>query len=311
MKSADESRKNPKALSALDRSLNLPPQLPLSSETAATPGEQRGRRQLKGAFLIEVGRLRPDPSQPRRRVHDESIAELADSIRRHGIIQAISVRYLPEKDIYQIISGERRYQAAKLAGLSAIPCLIHDPQQPEVLVRQIVENWQRAQLHPFEIADALAQLRDANKFTQKQLAAETGKPEAEISKFLKLLELSPLVQKESRADPSGVLSFRHLYNIARLEPQEQETMASAVREQRLSAVETEQLVRKTIERRTAPPKRGAPITKIELLTSKAKVTLLFRKQTPDRSDILAALEEARTKAKAIGKKTTLKIHRPK
>ena len=295
----------------MERTLNLPPQLPLASETPATPGEQRGRRQLKGAFLIEIARLRPDPSQPRRRVDDESIAELAASIRRHGVIQAISVRYLPDQDIYQIISGERRYQAAKLAGLSAIPCLIHDPKQRDLLLRQVVENWQRRELHPFDLADALAQLRDDNKFTQKQLAQETGKPEGEISKFLKLLELSPLVQKESRADPSGVLSFRHLYNIARLEPQEQEAMASAVREQRLSAVETEQLVRKTIERRTAPPQRGAPVTKIELLTSKAKVTLLFRKQTPDRTDILSALDEARTKAKTIGKKTTLKIHRPK
>jgi ParB family chromosome partitioning protein len=310
-KSAGESPLNRKATNALERTLNLAPQLPLGSEAPAVPSEQRGRRQLKGAFSIELARIRPDPAQPRKDFNDESLEELTTSIRRHGVIQPISVRYLSTEETYQIISGERRYQATKLAGLTTIPCIIHDPQQREILVRQIVENWQRAQLHPFEIADALAQLRDTNKFTQKQLADETGKPAAEISKFLKLLELAPAVQKETRADTTGILSFRHLYNIARLEPQEQEATAIAVREQGLSAVATEQLVRKTIERRTTSPKRGAPVTKIELLTDKAKVTLLFRKQAPDRRDILTALDEARKKAEAIGKKPPLRIHHPK
>ncbi|MGH7938790.1 MAG: ParB/RepB/Spo0J family partition protein, partial [Chthoniobacterales bacterium] len=311
MKSADGSRTNRKAASALERTLSLPPQLPLASETPATPGEQRGRRQLKGAFLIEIVRLRPDPSQPRKHVDEDSLGQLAASIQRHGVMQPVSVRYLLKEDVYQIISGERRFLAAQRAGLTVIPCVIHAPEQRQVLVRQVVENWQRAQLHPFEIADALAQLRDANQLSQKQLAEETGKPEAEISKFLKLLDLSPAVQQEARVEPTGALSFRHLYNIARLEPGEQEAMVAIVREQDLSAVDTERLVRNNIERRSAPPKRGAPVTKIELLTSKAKVTLLFRKQAPDRNDILAALEEARIKAKTIDKKTTLQIHRPK
>jgi ParB-like chromosome segregation protein Spo0J len=75
----------------------------------------------------------------------------------------------------------------------------------------VVENWQRRQLHPFEIADALAQLRDTNGLTQKQLAEETGKPEGEVSKILKLLDLSPAAQKQARADNTGDLTFRHLY----------------------------------------------------------------------------------------------------
>lgn len=281
--------------------------MPLGNDAPLSPGEQRGRERLKGAFLIDIGRIRPDPSQPRRNVRDESLQELAASITRLGVVQAISVRYIPSDDIYQIISGERRYQASKLAGLPSIPCIVTNPDEDQILVRQIVENWQRAQLHPFEIADALAQLRDAKGYSQKKLAEETGKPEPEISKFLKLLDLDPAVQKDARADATGTLSFRHLYNVARLESTEQAAIVSAVREQRLSAVDTEKLVRKTIERRSVAPKRGSPVTRVQYVTTKAKVTLIFRKQQVSQDDILAALDEAREKASPI--KERLNIER--
>lgn len=281
--------------------------MPLGNDAPPAPGEQRGRERLKGAFLIELGRIRPDPAQPRRSIQDESLRELSASILKLGVVQAISVRYMADDDVYQIISGERRFQATKLAGLPSIPCIVTNPEEDEILVRQIVENWQRAQLHPFEIADALAQLRDSKGYSQKKLAEETGKPEPEISKFLKLLELDPAVQKDARADPSGTLSFRHLYNVARLETTEQAAIVAAVREQRLSATDTANLVRKTIERRTAAPKRGAPVTRVQYVTTKAKVILTFRKQTVTNEEIVAALEEARDKAAPI--KTKLNIER--
>lgn len=283
------------------------PELPLATEPANVPGEEQGRERLKGAFLIDLERIRPDPTQPRRAVQDAALQELAASIRRLGVVQAISVRYIGQDGVYQIISGERRYQASRLAGLTVIPCIVTNPEEREILVRQIVENWQRAQLHPFEIADALAQLRDANKFAQKQLADETGKPEAEISKFLKLLELDAALQKEARADPTGMLSFRHLYNIARLPLDAQPAAAAAVREQRLSAVATEKLVRQTIERHSTAPKRGAPVTRVQYVTTKAKIVITFRKQSVTNDEILAALDEARDKASPL--KAVLNIER--
>jgi ParB family chromosome partitioning protein len=293
----------------LERVLAQKSELPLGNDAPVAPGEQRGRERLKGAFLIDIGRIRPDPAQPRRNLQDESLRELAASITRLGVVQAISVRYMAQDDVYQIISGERRFQATKLAGLPSIPCIVTNPEEDQILVRQIVENWQRAQLHPFEIADALAQLRDAKGYSQRKLAEQTGKPEAEISKFLKLLDLDPPVQNEARADTTGTLSFRHLYNVARLEPTEQAAIVSAVREQRLSATDTEKLVRKTIERRTAAPKRGAPVTRVQYVTTKAKVVLTFRKQTVTNDEILAALDEAREKA--AGTKESLNIVRRK
>lgn len=281
--------------------------MPLAADNAAVPAEQHGRRQLKGAYAIELGRIRADAAQPRRQFDDGELEHLAASIRRHGVMQAITVRYIAKDDVYQIINGERRFRATKLAGLSTIPCLIQDPHDNEILVRQIVENWQRQQLHPFEIADSLAQLRDRNGFSQKELSRETGKPESDISKFLKLLDLEPAVQKDARNDASGVLTFRHLYNVARLERAEQSAVVAAVREQRMSAVETEKLVQRTVKQRTAAPRRGAPLTKVEYVTAKAKVTLTFRKKAVEKEDILAALEEARQRAE--GTRTEINIVR--
>jgi ParB family chromosome partitioning protein len=264
---------------------------------------------LKGAFLIDLERIRPDPDQPRRDVHDASLHELAASIKRLGIVQAISVRYVAKDDIYQIISGERRFQATKIAGLSAIPCIVINPDEGEILVRQIVENWQRAALHPFDLADSLAHLRDSRRFTQRQLAGEIGKSEGDVSKYLKLLELSPDVQKAARADPTGALSFKHLYHISRADTEVQAAILATVQVQRLNVADTEKLVRQTNERRTTGPKRGAPLTRVQYVTTKAKVTLLFRKQSVTNDEILAALDEAREKASPI--KTTLNIARVK
>ncbi len=113
---------------------------------------------------------------------------------------------------------------------------------------------------------------------------------------MKLLDLAPDVQKAARADPSGILSFKHLYQIARVETADQAALVETVREQRLSAVDTEKLVRKTIARRTVAPNRGAPVTRVQYVTTKAKIVLTFRKQSVEKADIVAALDEAREKA---------------
>src|SRR5207244_3437320 len=112
-KSAAVSKQAKAATSAFARSISQSPSLPLSTEATATAAEQRGRRQMRGTFLIQADRLRPDPAQPRKAVQDETLDELAASIGRLGLLQPIAVRYIREADIYQIISGERRYHAAK------------------------------------------------------------------------------------------------------------------------------------------------------------------------------------------------------
>lgn len=260
----------------------------------------QGRQRLAGAYTIQLSRIRPDSTQPRRELDTESQRDLAASIKRLGVLQAIAVRYIEADDIYQVISGERRFQACKEAGLSEIPCWVQSPKDEEILLRQIVENWQRADLHPYELADSLARLRDANGYTQKQLAEETGKPESEISRLLSLQRIEPSVQKLARDASGGQFTKRHLVNLARLGPDAQQKMAHEIKDRKLTALETEEAVTRQLPDATGRRKRGAPTTHLRYATAQATVTLNFRKRNVTATDILAALDEVRMKVAKPG-----------
>ena len=203
-------------------------------------------------------------------------------------MQPITVRYIEGQKIYQIISGERRYHAALSAKLTEIPCWIQNPREEEILVRQIVENWQRSDLSPFELADALAAIRDANKYSQDELAKLTGKPKGEISKLLALLSLAPEVQKQARQDQT--LTRRQLYAVSQVPVARQVELVKEVQRRGLKVKETEELVRRE---KLAPIRRGTPhMTMRRFHTSAAIVTVSFRKRSVDDADVLTALKEA-------------------
>lgn len=275
--------------------------LRLQSDESVAPQAWDGRRSISDTYFIEIGRIRPDPAQPRKILDQQPLQELADSIRRHGILQPITVQYLPEENVYQIISGERRFLAAQAAGLQEIPCWVQTPESQEILVRQVVENWQRADLHPFDLADTLVQLRDTLGYSQKQIAELTAKPESEISKILSLLKLNPAIQSECRHDPTGSVSRRHLENIAKLTPEEQMPFLREVRERNLTAKETERIVQEKLEEQGGETRRGAPsIFRRKFTTSKATVILSFRRKLVSVQDVLDALNEARQQVKEGG-----------
>ena len=262
------------------------------------PPEWEGRRSLAGAFFIKIERIRPDPDQPRKILDPESLRELTDSIRTLGILQPITVRFVPADGMYQILTGERRYLAAKEAGLAEIPCWEQTPADRQVLVRQVVENWQRADLHPFDLADTLMQLRDVLGYSQKEIAKLTGKPESEISKILKLLKLRRSIQQQYRSDKSGTLSRRHLENIAMMPEDEQEAFHERVTEESLTAKETERIVQQTLERRHGQQTLGAPkSTRRQFVTPKGTVIVVLRKRHPGTADILEVLDLARRQLK--------------
>src|SRR5262249_26319725 len=146
-----------------------------------------------------------------------------------------------------IITGERRYRAASLAGLTEMPCWEQSPDDEDILARQVVENWQRADLHPFDLADTLARLRDEQHRSQKQIAELTGKPESEISTLLSLLKLRDSIQQQYRRDKSGILSRRHLENIAKLPVDIQEEFHAEVVEKKMTARQTEEIVQEKLE----------------------------------------------------------------
>lgn len=271
----------------------------LSEHTAPSTGPADSKRRLTGAFSIELSLIRPDPSQPRKTSDPAAQQELADSIKRIGLLQPITVRFIEAENAYRIIAGERRYQAARSAGLTEIPCWEQNPKEQDVLLHQIAENWQRADLHPFDIADALAQLAHTNDYTQQQLAEVTGKPKGEISKLLALLKLHPDVQAAARSDQSGTLTRRHLYHVSRLNQEQQQEFIDLIRKHGLTADETERLVKETKAKTTTPKKRGAPWTHHRYVTSHASVTVSFRTKNVTSEDIVAALTEVKRQIEQI------------
>lgn len=267
--------------------------MPLSSDAGSAVASFEGRRRLGGAFLIDLDRIEPDADQPRKRFDTTAQRELNASVARLGILQPITVRFVEERNIYRIITGQRRFEAAKQANLQQLPCWVQTPKDDEVLLHQIVENWQRADMHPFDLADALARLRDENGYTQKQIAQQTGKSEGEISKLLSLLTLAPDVQQIARADQTGRITKRHLYALGRLKKAEQADIMERTLSDNLTAADLEKLVDSRRKGDGIRHKNGASAKLVRFRTSGATVTVTFHRTTWTDADIAAALDEAR------------------
>lgn len=262
------------------------------------------QRRLSGAYLIAIHRIRPDATQPRQQLSAEGLGELTRSIQELGILQPVTVRLLPGEEGYQLISGERRYRAAQAAGLAEIPCWVQTPAEEEILLRQVVENWQRAELHPFDLADSLVRLRDAHGLTQKKIAERTGKPESEVSRLLSLLKLHPEVQKEARADLSETIGIRLLVAVSHLPQEEQPRMLRKVREQGLTTTQAETLVRDQRDQSRQTPRCGAPAAHhVRLVTPSAVIVLTFQKKHVALPDVLNALlvatDQVRTQMESV------------
>jgi ParB family chromosome partitioning protein len=159
-------------------------------------------------------------------------------------------------------------------------------------LHQIVENWQRSDMHPYDLADALARLRDSNGYSQTELATATGKSKGEISKLLALLDLDADVQKIAREDQTGRITKRHLYAVRSLSAEDQKQVALKVQRDGMTTEETEALVEKKHPASRASSPRGAPLHRIRLTTSRATVLLTFRRKHVSDDDVLKALEEA-------------------
>ena len=153
-------------------------------------------------FLIEVEKIRPNPQQPRRTFNEEELKELANSIREFGILQPIIVSK-KEKEVetgtdieYELIAGERRWQAAKLAGLERVPAIIRNVElDRERLELAIVENIQRVDLSPIEAARAYSKLQDQFRLTQREIAARIGKSRESVANTMRLLSLPAHIQE--------------------------------------------------------------------------------------------------------------------
>jgi len=197
----------------------------------------------RGVSEIPLASISPNPHQPRSPIRDQDVVELAASIEEHGIIQPLIVTESAEG--YQLIAGERRWRAARLAGLRAVPAVIKEAAPTEMLELALVENIQRSDLSAMEEAYAYNQLAHEFGLTQKEIAKRVGKSREAVSNTLRLLKAAPAVQK---ALLTGKISEGHARALLALENDEkQEAALSTVMKKGLNVRQTEELARSWVD----------------------------------------------------------------
>jgi len=189
---------------------------------------------------LDIDSIEINPFQPRTNFNEEAIQELASSIKELGLIQPITVRKL-DFNKYQLISGERRLRASKVVGLTTIPAYIRIANDNESLVMALVENIQRHDLDPIEIALSYQRLIDEIQLTQEQMSERVGKKRSTIANYLRLLKLDPIIQTGIR---DGFISMGHGRAIINIEDQDVQTdIYQKIVSENLSVRETEALVK--------------------------------------------------------------------
>lgn len=176
---------------------------------------------FKGVDEVEIGKIVPNPYQPRTEFNAEALEELSASITEIGVVQPITVRAVEEGNSYELISGERRWRASKMAGLKTIPAYVREADTQGMLEMAIVENIQREDLNAIEVAISFQQLMDECKLTQEKLSERVGKKRATVSNFLRLLKLPPAIQLGVREKE---LSMGHAKAIMGLEEEATQLM---------------------------------------------------------------------------------------
>lgn len=268
------------------------------SESQKVPPEQQGRRRLVDSYLIPREQVVPDPEQPRKQFDEQELAELTASIKARGIKQPLTVRWNADVSKYMVIDGGRRFEAATRLELSDLPCWVQHGERQDILIDQIVHNWQRSSLRPFETADALARLRDEFGLTQKVMVEVTGKSKSEISKLLALHDkVAPDVQQVARIGEADILTQRHLYNLSRLDHDLQREVVKEIHRDRLTAEDTERLVQSHAGNASlnALPKRvtGLASRQRRYRTTDADVLVTFRKTKFGDDDLRQVVHELR------------------
>lgn len=203
-------------------------------------GDDVMKTESSGSLSLPISQVETCSSQPRKRFDDESLQELADSISQHGIIQPLTVRKL-SSGYYQIIAGERRWRAARLAGLQEVPVIVIEADDREAAELAMIENLQREDLNPMEEAAGFQSLIESYHMTQEEAAQRVGKSRSAVTNALRLLGLTPSVRKLVE---EGKLSAGHARALVPLSPSLQESAANAIVSGGLCVRQTEALVKR-------------------------------------------------------------------
>jgi ParB family chromosome partitioning protein len=241
---------------------------------------------------IPIDQIRPNKEQPRGSFDGDKLQELSQSILANGLIQPITVsRSGPES--YTLIAGERRWRAAELAGLKEIPALIRSVEKHQLLELALIENIQREDLNPIEIAVAFERLASEHGFSHEQIAERTGKDRSTVTNFLRLLKLAPLVRNEVIRGNISMGHARALLNIT--DNREQWNICERIVEKQLSVRDTERLVKqltelgqqkesKTVNERREDPNIAAALSEMEMALG-TKVRLVRKSGQAGRLEI--------------------------
>ncbi len=232
------------------------------SNDIKSAGDKNADKVVGNIIEVELAAIEINPFQPRTQFNEEALGELANSIKELGVIQPITVRKIGF-DKYQLISGERRWRASKLAGLTSIPAYIRLANDQESLLMALVENIQRSDLDPIEVALSYQRLMDEIQLTQEQVSDKVGKKRSTITNYLRLLKLDPIIQTGIR---DGFISMGHGKAIINIENQEvQAEIYQKIIRENLSVRDTEQLVKAYQEGISKTPAKKS-MTKIQPLS---------------------------------------------
>ncbi len=198
-----------------------------------------GSESLEDLQLIDINAIEPNPYQPRKKFSEKELKELAESIKTNGLLQPIIVRQISE-DKYQIVAGERRWRACRIAGLTKVPAIVKDLEDSEMLQLALIENLQREDLNPIDEALAYKQLIEKFGFTQSEIAQIVGKDRATITNTIRLLSLSEKVLEMLR---DGKITEGHARVLLRIDDfKKQEEIALKVIEEGISVRQLEKMI---------------------------------------------------------------------
>ena len=211
----------------------------LGKGLGALLGDDVMKTESSGSLSLPISQVESYSGQPRKHFDEESLQELADSITEHGIIQPLTVRKL-SSGYYQIIAGERRWRAARLAGLQEVPVIVMEADDRKAAELAMIENLQREDLNPMEEAAGFQSLIETYHMTQEEAAQRVGKSRSAVTNALRLLGLSPSVRKLVEENK---LTAGHARALVPLSPSLQESAANAIIAGGLSVRQTEALVK--------------------------------------------------------------------
>lgn len=211
----------------------------ISASKVEKKQEKENDSPKSGEIMVRINEVEPNRDQPRKDFDEDALMELADSIRQFGILQPLLVQ--KKKNYYEIIAGERRWRAAKLAGIKEVPIIVKDYTDQEIVEISLIENIQRENLNPIEEAMAFKRLLQEFQLKQDEVAERVSKSRTAVTNSMRLLKLSPRVQQMIIDD---MISTGHARALLAIDDEEQQfILANKIFDEKLSVRETEKLVK--------------------------------------------------------------------